>query len=489
MLKNKVFAIVLMCSITTGLLGCQSSGQKSGTVETKNGTQEAVGTEGQQEEGKNTEGDNSSENGSGLLQLNRGNPYCYTEEGYYYVTGYGGDNDVLKDGTPCQHIMYMDYATKQEVYLCSNAGCNHDTEDCTAVLSGDEDLITSGEFLPFLYGEKLYILCKPYDSSGAVSSEWVNPEYEDMIVSGGTDGGQSILYRMNPDGTDRETVYTFDEELTIGSLVFAENNHFYFETCKIDMQQMGENSTYYAAADRKVTCLDLNTGKLSDVYAFDDQGAKWGTWELTGNTGSELILMRTIYPSDFTEDDWMFEKDEIDAYMEKYKRSTDEYAFLNLSSGTLTTKYQMSNEVYHYNTLKDGSLYLTFEDDNRLVKVDLESGKETTLLQDDKLKDGAIWDVYEDYLTVWTDDGLYLINYKNGEICDTPLVDSLGWNLTIRAENSDSFLVIYDYDASPDELNEGGYNISQYKFALIDKKDLFSGKKNYQPIQMVGKGE
>lgn len=480
-MKKQVLTMIAVLSMTIGITGCGDTKQQKETQETRNPVQtDADGGIQKTQEGS------SYENNGAIRVISSGNSYCATENGYYYVTGDDGDSAVLKDGTPCHHIMYMDYATKQEVYLCSNAGCNHDTEDCTAVIAEEADNL----FFPFLFDGMLYILSAPYDSGGSYSSVWVNPEYEDALLSVDDEEGQGILYRMKPDGTQREKFYTFEEELKIGSMIFADDAGLYLQTSKVEMEQTGENNTYYATADRKIMRLDIGTKELKEIYSFDDQGAKWGTWDLYGTNGSQLILIRTVYPSDFTEED-MFpeEKEEMDVWLEKYEKSTDEYAFLDLSAKEITTKYQLSNQEGYYHTIKDGCLYLTFEEDNRLVKVDLESGEETTLLEDDRLKGSVIWNVYTDYLTVARDEGLYLIDYKSGEMSQKPLVDSLNWILNIRAENSDSFLVIYDYDAVPDEWNDGGYDISQYKYALIKKKDLFEGKNNYEAIAMIGKGK
>ena len=60
---------------------------------------------------------------------------CYTEDGYYYLCN---DETKLKGGDWGGHLMYMDYATRQEIYLCSTAGCKHDSLDCPAMLSSED---------------------------------------------------------------------------------------------------------------------------------------------------------------------------------------------------------------------------------------------------------------------------------------------------------------------------------------------------------------
>ena len=40
---------------------------------------------------------------------------CHTQEGYYYLEK---ETKELSDGSYGSHLMYMDFAALQEVYLC-----------------------------------------------------------------------------------------------------------------------------------------------------------------------------------------------------------------------------------------------------------------------------------------------------------------------------------------------------------------------------------
>ena len=59
-------------------------------------------------------------------------------------------------------------------------------------------------------------------------------------------------------------------------------------------------------------------------------------------------------------------------------------------------------------------------------------------------------------------------------------------SLEFKAEVGSQILVIYDYEYT--SLGDDSYDITQYKYALIDKDDLYAGNAKYEPIQMVGKG-
>ena len=120
----------------------------------------------------------SEKNGSaeGLTSLIRRNGpferYCSTEDGFYYLTE---KDSELADGSYAPHLMYMDYATCQEVYLCSDSSCKHNTEDCSSVLAG-----ASSDGRIFIWDGYLYFLDRSPDTSGSTivnllgNSETVN---------------------------------------------------------------------------------------------------------------------------------------------------------------------------------------------------------------------------------------------------------------------------------------------------------------------------
>lgn len=153
---------------------------------------------------------------------------CYTKDGYYYLTK---DATELEDGTWGTHLMYMDFATKQEVYLCSNAGCKHNTADCPSVfLMNEFPLYASGIFV---YGDKLYVLSKESDNEGSVTQDLVVSS-DDAAVE--TEAAKAVLYEMNLDGTNRQKVFTFDAGLTVEDVVLGDESGLYFVTKKLSIR-------------------------------------------------------------------------------------------------------------------------------------------------------------------------------------------------------------------------------------------------------------
>ena len=119
---------------------------------------------------QNTDRIVSSEGGNLQLLSNRyGDSACNTENGYYYLTV---EITKLRDGSYGTHLMYMDFASGREIYLCSTAGCKHDSLDCPSVFSYDDFPLYST--LLFVFGDDLYILSREEDDDGSVFQENVN---------------------------------------------------------------------------------------------------------------------------------------------------------------------------------------------------------------------------------------------------------------------------------------------------------------------------
>ena len=142
---------------------------------------------------------------------------CYTENGYYYQTL---DTVELSDGTYGSHLMYMDFASCREIYLCSTAGCRHDSADCPAVLLYD-DFPTSTSKL-FVSGEHLYILSREYDNDGVMSQDIIWDDMPDGTSGVQAENQPAVLYQAKLDGTERKKLYTFDPALTLEDLVIGD---------------------------------------------------------------------------------------------------------------------------------------------------------------------------------------------------------------------------------------------------------------------------
>ena len=129
-----------------------------------------------------TKPDIAAKNDAVMKLIDRGDVQTY-ENGYY----------MIKD---LEHIMYFDYATQKEVYLCNKPNCKHEDESCSSYLN----IAEVNEI--FYYDQHLYLV-NAQEASNVVS---INDAGTTSMAS--DNGNPSTVYRMDLDGTNREKLFT-----------------------------------------------------------------------------------------------------------------------------------------------------------------------------------------------------------------------------------------------------------------------------------------
>lgn len=398
--------------------------------------------------------------------------YCSTEDGFYYLTE---EDSLLADGSYAPHLMYMDYATCQEVYLCSDSSCQHNTEDCTSVLAG-----ASSDGRIFTWNGYLYFLDRPFDTSGSTIINILGDS-----GSANVEADQAKLYRMNLDGSGRECIYSFDADATVEDVALGDDSGIYFVTKKLGASDSG-SGTYTTASDRRLICLNPGSGKAKTVCSLDFGDGL--NWEIIGSSDDQVILKACQYPDGMTEEE-AAALDE-NSYLDLLENSRIVYASLELSTGEKTQVYsQTSGGNSPAEAVLDGCLYASNESSQDIVKIDLATGEKSTLCS---LENNDLYGTLGNYLCCTSHDltadyGYYLVNVETGEISHCSLTNqALGWRLDLMAMAKDRALVVYDYEYTP--LGDDSYDITRYQYGLISMDDLLHSVPNYTPIQMVGEG-
>lgn len=461
------------------LSGCSMTVEKENT-DTKAVQEDEVGQEDGTVWGSGQEvqtGDVSDKSKTGVTGLTMANPtgemhHCNTEDGYYYITE---SSEELKDGAYGYHLMYVDFATRQEIYLCSNAECSHDTPDCSAVFDAEE---FGNDSCLFIYGDRLYLLSRDYDMDGSMSVDY-NYIGDDTAVL--PEKLCATLYSMNLDGSHREKVYTFDSKYTVEDRIMMDEQGIYVVE-KILSTEQKENNTYTTSAQSALMRIDVNTGTAKEVCSLDMQDGN--RRNIMGCYGEYLVLFSTRYDRELSPEEEF--DDEI--WKKAYASSQSVYETLSVETGDIRTVKVVSNADTHSSAIKDDKLYLGIEGTGSIQEVNLTTGEER------KLADVKCNDIH--YITdeavccfdYGGDDTMYSVMLDTGEVFHSGLVNkSLGWALELLGETRDSMLVVYDYDATP--AGDDSYEINQYKMALIAKEDLYQGRDAFQAIQMISSGQ
>lgn len=408
-----------------------------------------------------------------------GNASCATQEGYYYIST---ESQKLQDGSLGYRLMYIDYASCQEVCLCSAPGCSHDTKDCTAVLPYDEFPAHNSKL--FLHQGSLYILSRQYDAEGSYSVAF-GAEGEITLGSGSSVNPMpAALYRMNPDGTGRQKVFSFDPDLTLAGTLALDGQGLYAVSKKLSSEQTGTGE-YTSASEKTLVFLDLSSYSLSQISSLEFGDSI--NWQMIGCVNGSFLLEGIDYGRRLTVEEQFGDDDDI--YHELYKNSHTVFALLDPSSGSSREVYRMGNQEIHSSALLNDTLYISLRDSKKILAVNVSTGEETLLCtHPQNYIVGTLGNMLCcQNLNTFTDPTYYFVDTDTGEIRHSELVNkSLGWSLELVAETDSDVLVIYDYDAV--SADGESYEIRLYQHGLISKEDLFSGKDNYRKIQMAGRG-
>lgn len=157
------------------------------------------------------------------------------KNGYFYIK-----QDSRK-------IMYFDYNTKKEVYLCNKPNCKHDNNTCSAYL----EIGQNNEL--FYYNDYLYFVNS--EAAGNIIS--VN---FDGTPSKENEGNPATIYRMNLNGTDKKKLFTapsgtqmFMPYIIKGSFLYS-----FLETYKLNKDE--SDAFVSSVTESKLVAINLDTG-------------------------------------------------------------------------------------------------------------------------------------------------------------------------------------------------------------------------------------
>lgn len=409
--------------------------------------------------------------GSGDLTLlyhqQRQLSHSYTDAGFYHLTR---EEIRLADGRSARQLLYVDFATRQEIPLCSDASCSHDSTDCTAVFPTDT---FAGNTALFVWGDSLYILSKEQDQDGTAVMGVLGDSSSTPVEAVPT-----YLYRANLDGTGRERICSLDGGLTVEDLVLGDRKGLYLVSKRVSSQQSG-GSAYQTSTERMLCFVHMETGQVQEQLSLDlGDGIDW---DIIGCSGRKLVL----YGIDFGRSVSQGELHQ-DGTADLYQQSADVFSALDLDSGAFQELYRVAAPISRSYAVDSHHLYYSVTGKGVITRVDLQTGEQSALCT---ISQDAIWGMVGDqlYTRDERDRTLYFIDTATGAIRHCGLREkSMGSTLQFLAENPDSVLAIYDSDVTA--RADGSYTVRGYRYGLIRKEDLFAGRDAFQPIRMTGSG-
>lgn len=348
---------------------------------------------------------------------------------------------------------YVDFKTQQEIYLCGQPNCTHDSEACTAWFPFSNGLL---RFVPV--GDKVVVL------------HGGNPSYGDLL------GDASVGYIdiMNPDGSQRSTCFRFSKSSQISTMprggLARDDENVYFVL------------TSYDPDVRTLCAVNSISGKVFALCELPEQEEK-----IIGGADTALVL--SYSPNSY---DTSIGIDALTTNVIRLDPKTQEQSVL------FTHPYS-SRETC------SGNDAVLFTADNHVQTYDLQTGELKTDVQanlppefdaEGRISDG----IYGDKLLAHTyhnsDPSLpatllyYAINTSTGE--STPLNysyqrDNSTLPCTIMAQTDTAFLCvtgteerIMDFIDENGEKIKLGYYVNSYSF--IDQTDFWSGNAAFTPV-------
>lgn len=234
----------------------------------------------------------------------------------------------LRSDQLAQNLLYIDFATGQELYLCSQPNCTHDSDSCSSWLS------LSGALTRVIpVGEKVVIL---YGGNSYAPGENSKPH----------------ILLMNPDGSERKTLASFESTDMVaamprGGLARDEENLYFV------LQSQDVNT-------RTLYAVNVVTEQVTPVCALSEEEEK-----IVGGAGSELVLS-------YTPGAYSLENDAADL--------TTQFIRLDPKTGTVTPLFSCA----YLDTLLgciDGKAYL-LNSDGTLYSYDLQTGESAAVKTD-----------------------------------------------------------------------------------------------------------
>ncbi|MCM1167403.1 MAG: hypothetical protein NC401_15460 [Ruminococcus sp.] len=461
---RKLWAAVLAAEMALSLFGCDKTDDIPESVpENSSPTLNSGSTEQSAPEGTQSV---SPESG-GLTLLCRGESFmasgCGTEDGYYSL-----HYDMNGDGF--LRVTYIDYASGREVTLCPDSSCKHDTERCTSVLGNDAGYF--GEI--FYYNGYLYYLDVSFlDESGAWTSGADALSGSERSVS---------LYRINPDGTGRELVYAFGEDESIEHSAVGDGDCVWFIGGEKFIEYDEERSMARAAVrNRSLVRLDLFERRIVEqipIYGGDNIDKNF-----LGVCGDKFVFSGVAYPDGKSAEDFA---DELGMNADVWSGQSDADGFNKFMSGceyayfALDVEDKSMREIYRggYDGARGGfccggSLYIPGEDP--AIKLDVTSGARETL----SVPEGYTLETFIGGRAGYSDGsrGVFFADEETGALTEMPDFTQL------LAVGGGKALVTYDVAGVPDA--DGGLLNAYDLYALISLDDLYNGRANFEPIEML----
>lgn len=379
------------------------------------------------------------------------------DEGYYRIV----DNDEGE-----MNILYLDYASGKEVYLCDKPECQHQDDSCTSYLSsGFENL--------FVYKNHIYLI----ERNGMTLS----------LDGGGnsTFNSSGCIYQMDLDGKNKKELYRLEEgyDFESGNLIIGDDK-LYLPISKTESFNISQNSSTQITMQNELYSIDLKTGEAKKILELQD-GLKIQR-DIIAVDDRNIILSRFVCEKDPQS---YLDNNDFDEYDKIVRNAKIGYEIVNIDT--------LEKEAFDTDEKAYGSYYkqkIYQLNNNEITAYNLNTKKEENVLSLPKNYSYSL-DIYNHYMVIqqWQDETFQKqfvldLNQDNAELVELKQYTRAPKEaVNIIGMNNKNLLIIYDREGQEEKTWAGTmqYEVSKEYYGLISIEDFFSSKQSYQKLTII----
>lgn len=385
-----------------------------------------------------------------------------TKDGYYTIS---------TDENGMMNIMYVDYKTKKQIYLCDKSQCEHDNDKCTSFIdmkySARENTLLSD-------GKYLYLVSSEFNNEGGISTS----------INYGTGEVQqedepSSIYRMNLDGSNKKKLASLDSGELLDDKFFTDGNYLYGIAMKKTNIKIDGDTTYTKGDDYQLIGISIEDGERKNITDWDND------WTILGVYEDKLIVNKLKFDHELTDEERMDNEKYIAAYR-KAKEIIGIYDF-NTKDFEELASHDASNDYLY--EIYEKNLFYYKNNGDKIMSLDLESKKEEVFLETEYCN---IQQIYNGYIITsdWKESkkGFYIISIKDKKIEKFKLIKNNGYPINIIGESDNFFFVESNCQIEEEYVEWAGVSQTietNRQYSMISKDDFVNNKKVFEKVEMI----
>ena len=394
---------------------------------------------------------------------------CENENGIYHIA-------LDEDGEA--NLMYIDYQSKQQIYLCNKSDCNHKNETCSSYFVNQFSLASSTLFCNENY---LYYFVSERDQTGSTSSsESVFSDTEEILGANGLQvvGGEPAkLYRMNLDGTGIQLLSEFKAGYVIQPTLFYDEEYLYGIALKNTSVKIDDTTTYQGGSEYELVRTPLAGGRFESIAPWQEDTSILGCYQ------NQVVTVKIKYAHELTNEERANDKE----YSKLYDQASEVLALYNMESGQWTELGEVPVKDGYYYVMEGEEIYYSRKGGGEIRIRSLKTGKEERL----ETKYNNIIASLGEYLILsdWSENTPTYIRYEKStqKIEAMSYINEAGRPIGFLGETESFYFVESNCKTKTEYVEWAGVTqdyLDEFENAILSKEDFKNNTKKYESVSM-----